>query len=529
MSETTTPLPTASAMDALAMQVVALTTQRDQFRLMYLDALAQIRKLELGLIGSGRERDLGDPNQTTLSLFALTLGGDAAAPAAPPDPPPKDTVRGHQRAKPTGRKPLPASLPRIDVTVLPPEVEARGTDAFERIGEDVTETVERRPASMVVVRVHKPKFVDKGRDLADDVEVYQAEPPELPIERGLAGPGLLADTIVRKYADHLPLHRLERIYARDGLELSRSTVCGWHFALAELVRPLIVAMWADALLAPYLCVDATGVLVQALKKCRRAHFFVVGAPARHVMFGFTPKHDKAAVDRLLANYKGVLVLDASSVYDHLFAKGDVVEAGCWAHARRYFFKALSTDPTRARDAIAAIGKLFHNEKLAKAMTPEQRLALRQEQSRPLVDAFELWCDRESLTVLDESPISKAIQYARNQRGALRRFLENGEIPIHNNWSERELRREAVGRKNWLFVGSDEGGAVNATFVSLVASCALHGVEPSAYLRDLFCLIPSWPAHRVLELAPMNWATTSVRPEVVKALDANIYRRASLGR
>jgi transposase len=240
-------------------------------------------------------------------------------------------VAAHTRAKPTGRKPLPEKLPRVEVELLPPEVQQKGTDAFVRIGEDTTETVERRPASLVVVRVCKPKFVPKGREPAAATQVLQASPPELPIDRALAGPGLLADTIVRRWQDHLPLHRLERIYGREGLDLARSTICGWHEALGGLVKPLVDAMWADARGAPYLCTDATGVLVQARERCRRGHFWVVIAPERHVLFAFTAKHNGAAVDELLEGYEGYLVADAHAVFDHLYKRGTLIEVGCWAH------------------------------------------------------------------------------------------------------------------------------------------------------------------------------------------------------
>src|SRR5262249_42345766 len=158
-------------------------------------------------------------------------------------------------------KRLPDNLPRIDVEVLPEEVKREGLDAFERIGEDVSETVERRPGSLVVVRVHRPKFVRKDRERCAETQVFTSLAPELPVERGLGGPGLLADTLVRRWQDHLPLHRLEQIYAREGLELSRSTMCGWHMELGALVQPLVDAMFQDALASPYLCTDATGVLV----------------------------------------------------------------------------------------------------------------------------------------------------------------------------------------------------------------------------------------------------------------------------
>ena len=294
------------------------------------------------------------------------------------------------------------------------------------------------------------------------------------------------------------------------------------------MHPLLEAMWQDAFAAPYLCIDATGVLVQQKEKCRNAHFFVVASPERHVLFGYSPKHNAAAVDALLDGYQGTLVADAHAVYDHLYVDGKILEAGCWAHTRRYAFKSLGSDPLRARRALDLIGKLFALERALGSAAPEEKLRVRQREARPIIDEFEAWCDAEALLVLDQTPISKAIGYARNQRVALRRFLDDGRLPIHNNWSERELRREAVGRKNWLFVGSDEGGEANATFVSLIASCRLHGLDPAEYLRDLLCLLPSWSQKRVIELSPLHWRATVARPEVRDALAANVYRRVALG-
>jgi transposase len=515
----------------LSARVDGLAAERDEYRRLYLQTLETCRKLELGLLGARRERLSEGDAQLTMSMLDMLLGdggGRGTAPPAPPPPPPATPVAAHTRAKPTGRKPLPEKLPRVEVEVLPPEVQQKGTDAFLRIGEDVTETVERRPASLVVVRVRKPKFVPKGREPTAETTVLQAAPPELPIDRALAGPGLLADTIVRRWQDHLPLHRLERIYGREGLDLARSTICGWHEALGGLVEPLVKAMWADARGAPYLCTDATGVLVQAREKCRRGHFWVVIAPERHVLFRYTAKHDSAAVDGLLEGYDGYLVADAHAVFDHLYKRGNLIEVACWAHARRYWWKALETDPERARQALAYIGGLFRVERTTATAAPGDRLAARRAESKPIVDGFFTWCEAEAGRVLDESPTAKAIGYALNQRVALQRFLDDGRLPLHNNASERALRREAIGRKNWLFVGSDDAAEINAAFVSLLASCQLHDIEPWAYLRDLFCLLPGWPVRRVLELAPINWKKTLEDADTQQRLDANVFRRASLG-
>jgi transposase len=508
---------------SLRADVERLAAEREHYRELYLRMLEQCRKLEPGLLGQKSERLGANDAQLTMGVLATLLGERPVVDEAPPIPP----VREHERQKPTGRKPLPEQLPRVEVEVLPEDVQREGLDAFERIGQDVSETVERRPASLVVVRVCRPKFVRKDRLRMAETSVSVAPPPELPLERGLAGPGLLADTIVRRWQDHLPLHRLEQVYAREGLELARSTICGWHTELAELVRALIEAMWQDALGSPYLCTDATGVLVQAKDKCRTGHFWVLLAPERHVLFAYSAKHDTKAVDRMLAGYRGYLVADAHAVYDHLYQSGHVIEVACWAHTRRYFFKALESEPDKAREALALIGELFRIERQIAEAPTRKREVVRQQESRPVVDRFFAWCQIEVVRVLDETPLAKGIRYALNQRSALERFLEDARLPAHNNGSENALRREAVGRKNWLFVGNDDAGEVNAAFVSLLASCQLHGIEPWSYLRDLFCLIPSWPQRRVLELAPASWRQTLASSDTQRLLDANMYRRATL--
>jgi transposase len=267
-------------------------------------------------------------------------------------------------------------------------------------------------------------------------------------------------------------------------------------------------MMRDAFTQPYLCTDATGVLVRAEEQCRKAHFWVLVAPERHVLYRYSHKHDSAAVDRLLAGYKGYLVADAATVFDHIYKSGDIVEVACWAHARRYFFKALGSDPELAGHALARIKALFRIERSIKTAPRKKREQVRREQSGPILDAFFQWCDEQAAAVLDDTPFSKALGYARNQRAALSRFLDDGRLPLDNNISERNLRREVLGRKNWLFLGSDEGARVNTIFVSLLASCQLHHIEPWAYLRDLFFLLPDWPASRILDLAPAFCAADS---------------------
>jgi len=338
------------------------SSDREQYRALYMQMLERCRLLERGIVaGQKAERFSGDDElQLSMQLLGMLLNeeenqgpsaedeadfidgfedddeddddDDKAAGAGDPTPDPPKRRRGRRR--------LPKALPRIEIELLPPEVEEEGKAAFRRIGEAVSEVVERRPASLVVVRFVRGKYARKDDPETDSIEAQLADetpespavviapPPERPIERGLAGPGLLASTIVQRWQDHLPLNRQESIYAREGLPLARQTICDWHLKLADLVEPLVDAMMADAFTSPYLCTDATGVLVQAKEQCRRSHFWVLVAPEKHVLYRYTEKHNSQAVDRLLAGYKGYLVADAHAVYDHLYAEGEVLEVGC---------------------------------------------------------------------------------------------------------------------------------------------------------------------------------------------------------
>lgn len=514
----------------LAPQIAALTEKLasdcEQYKRLYVRMIEAYKNLERGAFRTKAERLTPNDAQLTMEILESLLNqeGDSTAPAA------RETtieIPAHRRRKHTGRPAIPDSVPRHRVEILPDVVQAEGIENFDRIGEDSCETLERTPATMKVVVVVRPKFVRKGRSKIDPAEILQALVPGKPIDKGLAGPGLLADTVVKRWGDYLPLNRQEKIYDREGFALDRSTVCGWHGRLADLVYPILLAMWRDALFSPYLCTDATGVMVQEKGRCRNGHFFVVIAPERHVLFHYSPVHEGKVLDQLLNGYRGHLVADAHSIYDHLYKSGDILEVGCWSHLRRYFYKSLDSDPERARRAIAIIKGIFQVEREIAELAPNKKKKAREIRSRPLVTAFFQWCKTEKEVVLDETPISKAINYATNQKQAFLRFLDDGRLPIHNNMSEQQLRREAVGRKNWMFVGNDEAGEVNAIFVSLIASCQMHGVEPWAYLRDIFCLLPTWPADRMLDLAPASWTQTAQSADVKKVLARNPFRAAIL--
>jgi transposase len=504
----------------LEARLARVERERDEYRKLYLLAREEIEQLKRGLIGQKAHRAPQDENQLSLAILDLALGVEETVEV------PTELVAAHQRRKAV-RKPLPEHLPRVTIEMLPPEVEREGLDAFEQIGSESREVLERRPASVVVVEVVRKKFVRKSEKDALSTEVLIAETPDLPIPRGLAGPGFLADTIVKRWQDHLPLNRQEAIYAREGIELNRSTLCTWHEVLAELAAPLVAAMHADALEQPYVCVDATGVLVQAPERCKNGHFWVLVAPPKHVLFQFSEKHDGQAVDRLLPGYDGIVVADAHSVYDHIYGEKKALEAGCWSHTRKYWLDALLIDPILVREPFQHIQTLFVIERGIRGAPAEHRAKIRREQSGPILEKFFDWCLLHEDEALDGSSLHAALRYALNQREALQRFVGDQRLPMHNNISERALRRQAVGRKNWIFVGSEDGARANTTFVSLLASCAMHRIEPWGYLRDLLCLLPAWPVHRVLDLAPAYWQATAADPSVQERLDANIFRRVTL--
>lgn len=516
--------------------------ERDEYRKLYELASIELERLRRHIFG--QKAEYVDPGQMQLAFDAIVqmLAGTGAQPdagaGAQPDagatgsPDGRDGAapngssgggdKGRQ-ARPHGRQRLPEHLPVERIELLPPEAQDERATALVRIGEEVSETLEWRPASFVRLQIVRPKFAVKGEP---EQGIAIADVPVSPVPRSLAGPGLLAHVLVSKYADHLPLHRLEKMFERWSLHLSRSTLCGWVESCADKLAPLVGAMAKDALNAHCIAIDATGVLVQAKEKCRRGHFWVLVADRDHVLFRFTPHHNQDGPKEFLRGYKGYVQADASSVYEQLFRTEQVTEVGCWAHCRRKFFEAMTSDRDRATVAIGFIRKLYAIDKATKELPPSRRTEQRRKDAEPVLVAFRAWLETEDVLVLPKSPIAGAIGYALNQWTALTRFLEDGRLRLDNNRSELELRREAVGRKNWIFVGSKDGAEWNATIVSLIASCALHGIEPWAYLRDVLILLPTWPPQRVIELAPKSWKQTLENADARQRLAASPWPRAS---
>jgi transposase len=450
----------------------------------------------------GKKGEKVDPDQ--LLLFAQDVLAQAEPTVPAPQPPEpaasKPGPEGH------GRKPLPASLPRKRIVHdVAPEDRACPECGGQRrpIGEEVREQLEYVPASLIVLEHVRPKYACAG--CAAHV-VIAARLPE-PIEKGLPGTGLLAHVVTSKLADHLPLYRQEGIFKRHGVELARSTMCDWMAAVAGLLEPIVGAMIRRVLASKVIGTDDTPVKVQDHKgkgvKTGHLWAYIGDRDNRFIVYDYTPTWSGDGPERFLKAYKsGYLQSDGYAGYNGLHRRG-LVEVGCWAHARRKYHDCRSSDPERSHAAIAWIGRLYAVEREAREGTWDDArlMTARAERSRPALESFGAWLEGESKKVLPKSPIGEAIAYSRSNWVALTRYLEAPYLSIDNNATENAIRPIALGRKNWLHLGSDRGGKTAATLLSLVQSCKLLGNEPFAYLRDVLDRVSTHPASRVEDLLP----------------------------
>ncbi|RYZ67866.1 MAG: IS66 family transposase [Proteobacteria bacterium] len=568
-SSSPSPEALARQLEALTAQLAAVTlerdraaaqrdravVERDQFkqRVGWLEA-----QLERVRFGERTPREHVDTRQTQLAfesffadLVGPTPGSDAEAGSDEPRKKKKPAVTPH------GRRDLATDLSHLPVQV----VELLPHPLPEGAIKAVTETSWRlgfQRARWIRLKIVRPGFlvtpeqaaacdgtIATFTDTDGQVLVQVTEPPSAPVvatlapsqprtfeemteqtlllapvpaevvPRGLPSPELLAHLLHSKFTLHLPFHRLEQQCTRDGVPLTRGTMTGWLEAFHELGRHIVDAMEADARTnAQVILTDATGVLVQDNDRCKKGHFWVYVADRTHVLFRFSATHSSAEPKAFFNGFGGAIVSDAAAVFNALFEGEDgPEEANCWSHARRYFFKAL--DSEHRKEALVGIGfsnQLFTWERQWKTEPPIKRTALRQQWSGPLLAKMRTWIDeqRARLDVADGSRLRKALNYAHNQWDGLTHFVTDGRVPIHNNDSERQLRRIAVGRKNWLFVGDESTAPWTATAVTLLASCELHGLDGEAYLRDLCRVLPVWPKARMLELAPVQWRATRAR-------------------
>jgi transposase len=440
----------------------------------------------------------------TPSLFENEPSDNALS--LPPPPEPESEVPPPHKKRWHGRRRLPRDLPRQ-------RVEHDLTDAEKlcpccrssrvRIGEEISERLDYKPASLFVVEHVRPKYACRS---CHAQVVVTAVPPE-PLPKSIAAPGLLAQIITAKFADHLPLYRLEGILARQGVELSRSMMCDWLAGCAEVLHPIYDAMCDRVRASKVIHTDDTPVPVLDRTRDRtrtgRIWVYLGDATNPYIVYDATPSRSRDGPQTFLAIYKGYLQADAFGGYDGLFATG-ATEVACWAHARRKFVEARDSDSRLSLEAVAYIRRLYDVERKAKELEGDNRLSLRQRESVPVLRALREWIESKRASVLPKSPLGAAITYATNQWAALNVYVTDGELAIDNNAAERALRGVAIGRKNWLFWGSDRGGKTAAVLSSFVATCKRHGIDPWSYLSDVLTRLPSHPTDRLAELLPDSW-------------------------
>jgi transposase len=474
----------------------------------------------------GQKAERFDPNQPwLLPEMAPDAANADAATDAPDDPETTDDkattkktkVKGH------GRQPLPKDLPRQRTEHTLPEA-ARICpccgEVCPKFGEDVSEQLDYIPASLFV-RQHV-RFKYACSKCHDHVTVAHA--PIAIVNKGLPGPGLLAQIVASKYADHLPLHRLERILGRHGITLARSTMCDWMAHVAGMLQPLVALMASLVRASKAIHTDATKMPFLDPKVPGKALSgqmwdFVGDRDHPFDVFAFCRDHSATAIDAFLqANrYRGYLNADAHNIYDHLFKGSSIIELGCWAHGRRNFYDAKESDPIRAHLVLAHIRQLYAVEAEARQQIAVQELSgaaadalrrqLRQEKALPELTALRQWLEAERPKVLPKSLMGQAIAYALRHWQALTRYVDDGFLDIDNNAAERTLRHIAVGRKNWLFAGSARGAETAATLFSVTSSCHRHGVDVFAYLQDILQRLahdPQPPLELLRDWLPDRW-------------------------
>jgi hypothetical protein len=524
-----------------------LRFERDRIRQAYHRALEQLQLLRRRLFLAKAERPPVVEEQLTFDALleeierlgkALDAQGDDDS--AQPDEADTGPLDKPKR-KPSGRRKLDeSSLPIERVEILDPELEGKA----ERIGFEETSLLgyQRGGARRLVLAYATYKVPESpveetsaaspakpdGESATPGAPVpapsftyVRAEPVKLLFRRGMLAPSMVAHLLVSKFLLGIPFYRQEQCLTFEGATIDRGTMCRYAEDAGATLGAIVEAMATEAMATAFcLSTDATGVAVQPepikgkRQACRRGHFFVVLADRDHIFFEYQAKHTSAAVSAMFKGYSGYIQADAHVIYDVLFrapanqeGQEPPTEVGCWSHARRHFWEACVCKHPLGLAGLRKIDELFAIEGKLKGLPPSKRHALRQQYLRLKMAAFFAWVEQERRGVVERGLVASALGYAHRQREALERVLEDGRLKMENNGSERALRRIAVGRKAWLFIGSDDHGEAAANVYSLIASCQLHGLDPELYLMEVIRVMPYWPRGRYLELAPKNWAAT----------------------
>jgi len=479
--------------------IVSRDSEIEQLKLL----IAKLRRMQFGRSSEKLDRQI---EQLELRLEALQLN-DAEKVAALPE-----AIKSAEPVARPVRRPLPAHLPR-EVRTYPRKQEVCPDCGGElkHLGEDVSEMLEIEPARFTVIRQVRPKLACTCCD-----RIVQAEAPSRPIARGVAGPGLLAHVLVSKYGDHLPLYRQSEIYAREGVELDRSTLADWVSGTSQLFEPLVEALRRHVMAAEKLHADDTPVPVLApgngkTKTGRLWTYVRDDRPAGDqtppaVWFSYSPDRKGEHPQAHLSKFKGTLQADAYAGFEQIYEAGRIQEAACWAHVRRKFYDLhVAHKSPVAVEALERIGALYAVESDINGRSPEERREVRNTRSRPLLGSLKLWLEETLGKLSRKSDTAIEVRYALGRWEALMRYCDDGHLEIDNNAAERALRAVALGRKNYLFAGSDRGGESAAAIYSLIGTAKLNGIDPESYLRNVLSRIAEHPINRIDELLPWNLA------------------------
>ena len=407
--------------------------------------------------------------------------------------------------QPAKRQRLPEDLPRVDIHHEPEQTQCSCGCQLHRIGQDVSEKLDYQPGNFTVERHIRGKWACR-----DCEQITLAPLPAHIIDKGIPTPGLLAQVLVAKYADHLPLYRQEQIFARAGVKLARSTLAEWVGVCGVRLQPLVDALRRRLLEQAVLHADETPVLMlqPGQKNTKRAYLWAYAssdvAPLNAVIYDFTEGRAGKYARRFFGDWQGHLVCDDYTGYKACFTQG-ITEVGCMAHARRKFFDLQQANQSQlAGQALQLISQLYEVERQAKDYSTAERLRLRQQQARPIADALHAWMQAHRQKVPDNTGIARALDYSLKRWVALTRYLDDGNLPIDNNRIENQIRPIAIGRKNWLFAGSLRAGQRAAAVMSLIQSAKLNGHDPYAYLKDVLMRLPTQQDRDIEELLPHQW-------------------------
>lgn len=512
MSLATSPLPT----DPEALRLLVAQLQAELYaKTLHIEKL----RMELALLKRARYgRSSEQIEQLELALGELEE--DAAQEQAERPAPTAKESRPSAPA-PRGRQPLPAHLPRERVEHPPACVcPACGSTKLVQIGTDEREVLEYVPSHFKVMVHVRAKISCRQCET-----ITQPPMPSLPIERGRPGPALLAHVLVAKYGDHLPLYRQSEIYARCGVELERSTLADWVGQAAALLKPLAAAITRHVKVGSILHADDTPVPVldPGRKKTKIGRLWVAVRDERPwgsaippaVSYLYSPDRKGEHARKLLEGCHGFLHADGYAGFEKLYApdprtaEPGLVEVACWAHARRKLFEVhAATSSPLAEEALQRIGRLFAIEAEINGSEPQRRLAVRRERSLPLLGELKAFLDRALATISRKSALAGAIRYSLSRWASLVRFTEDGRLEMTNNAAERAIRPLALGRKNYLFAGSDNGGERAAVVYTIIQTAKLNGLDPEAFLRDILACIADHPINKIDLLLPWHWTPTS---------------------